>query len=158
MHPGRLAWMPVSAWAQFAKHERTVVGLKGFLFHRLCGYFEPPRPTGAVDEAGNPTESGCRESSRRDRRQTQCAAKPNAARCNSRCSALRSLNTTEIGSSTAAFPFSVLWREYAQVVRWQCAGYNAEMEVASRGQTMSVLRRGRGRCVGRFPVLLVPWQ
>ena len=64
----------------------------------------------------------------------------------------------EIGSSTAAFPFSVLWREYAQVVRWQCAGYNAEMEVASRGQTMSVLRRGRSRCVGRFPVLLVPWE
>ena len=64
----------------------------------------------------------------------------------------------EIGSSTAAFPFSVLWREYAQVVRWQCAGYNAEMEVASRGQTMSVLRRGRSRCVGRFPVLLVPWR
>ena len=23
---------------------------------------------------------------------------------------------------------------------------------------MSVLRRGQGRCVGRFPVLLVPWQ
>ena len=23
---------------------------------------------------------------------------------------------------------------------------------------MSVLRRGEGRCVGRFPVLLVPWQ
>lgn len=69
-----------------------------------------------------------------------------------------SLNTTGIGSSTAAFPFSVLWREYAQVARWQCTGNNAEMEVASGGQTMSVLRRGRGRCVGRFPVLLVPWQ
>lgn len=64
----------------------------------------------------------------------------------------------EIGSSTAAFPFSVLWREYAQVVRWQCAGNNAEMAVASGGQAMSVLRRGEGRCVGRFPVLLVPWQ
>ena len=61
-------------------------------------------------------------------------------------------------SSTAAFPFSVLWREYAQVVRWQCAGNNAEMEVASGGQTMSVLRRGRSRCVRRFPVLLVPWR
>ena len=69
-----------------------------------------------------------------------------------------SLNTTGIGSSTAAFPFSVLWLEYAQVARWQCAGNNAEMAVASGGQAMSVLRRGEGRCVGRFPVLLVPWQ
>ena len=44
------------------------------------------------------------------------------------------------------------------MARWQCAGNNVEMEVASGGQTMSVLRRGRGRCVGLFPVLLVPWQ
>ena len=48
MHPGRFAWIPVSAWTLFAKHERAVVGLRGFLFHRLGRYFEPPRPTGAV--------------------------------------------------------------------------------------------------------------
>lgn len=46
-------------------------------------------PKGQLDEAGNPTERGCRENSRRDSKQTQCAAKPNAARCNRLCSALR---------------------------------------------------------------------
>ena len=48
MHPGWLAWIPVSAWTLLAKHERAVVGLRGFLFHWLGGYFEPPRPTDAV--------------------------------------------------------------------------------------------------------------
>lgn len=46
-------------------------------------------PRGQSDEADNPTESGCKESFRRDIKQTQCAAKPNAARCNKLCSALR---------------------------------------------------------------------
>lgn len=46
-------------------------------------------PREQPDEAGNPTESGCRENSKRDSKQTQCAAKPNAARCNKLCSALR---------------------------------------------------------------------
>ena len=44
------------------------------------------------------------------------------------------------------------------MARWQCAGNNAEMAVASGRQAMSVLRRGEGRCVRLFPVLLVPWQ
>ena len=48
MHLGWLAWIPVSAWALFAKHERAVVALKGISLHRLGGYFEPPRPTDAV--------------------------------------------------------------------------------------------------------------
>lgn len=44
------------------------------------------------------------------------------------------------------------------MARWLFAGNNAEMPAASGGQAMSVLRRGGGWCVGRFPVLLVSLQ
>ena len=44
------------------------------------------------------------------------------------------------------------------MARWLFAGNNAEMPAASGGLPMSILRRGRGRCVRLFSVLLVPWQ
>ena len=69
--------------------------------------------------------------------------------------------TASIRRESEAVPLRFLFQSFGgSMPKWfgGSAGYKAEMEVASRGQTMSVLRRGEGRCVGRFPVLLVPWR